>query len=405
MWVLPIVIVILAVAAATSWLLLLGVNRPPLSSLDLPSALTDPPGLDVVLFTALLAGTATGALAVLGLAFRRQRHRELDSARAAYEADRTARHAERVADAAERDAAERRITDLYVRAAEQLGHAQPAVRLAGLYGLERLAEADPGHRQTVVNLLCAYLRMPYHPGATGNGREGELQVRLTAQGVLANHLRENRSASPGSFWAEVRLDLTGATLIDPDFSSCTFGTATFTRAVFAGNAEFSGATFERPADFSGAAFNGSGWFGGVTFDGTVRFRGATFSGAAGFGGTSFNADAWFRDVTFGRHAGFARAIFSGQAGFDGGSFEGEADLREAVFAGDADFGGASFARDADFSRASFMRTVRFADTAFTSALRFEGAIASDPDQAHVWPSGWHPDRAPEGPARLVPAAS
>ncbi|MDP9866447.1 hypothetical protein J2S55_005713 [Streptosporangium brasiliense] len=37
------------------------------------------------------------------------------------------------------------------------------MRLAGLYALERLAQDNPGHRQTIVNVICAYLRMPYTP--------------------------------------------------------------------------------------------------------------------------------------------------------------------------------------------------------------------------------------------------
>ncbi|MFE0154701.1 hypothetical protein ACFWY5_46730 [Nonomuraea sp. NPDC059007] len=52
-------------------------------------------------------------------------------------------------------------TDRYGKAAEQLGHAQAPVRLAGLYALEQLAQNNPGLRQTVVDVFCAYLRMPY----------------------------------------------------------------------------------------------------------------------------------------------------------------------------------------------------------------------------------------------------
>jgi hypothetical protein len=61
------------------------------------------------------------------------------------------------------DATERRITDLYTKAADQLGSDKAPVRLAGLYALERLAQDNPEHQQTIVNLVCAYLRMPYRP--------------------------------------------------------------------------------------------------------------------------------------------------------------------------------------------------------------------------------------------------
>ncbi|XVV11208.1 hypothetical protein ACQP2X_41215 [Actinoplanes sp. CA-131856] len=61
------------------------------------------------------------------------------------------------------DASQRRITEMYTQAVEQIGHADAAVRLGGLYALERVAQNNPTQRQTVVNVICAYLRMPYVP--------------------------------------------------------------------------------------------------------------------------------------------------------------------------------------------------------------------------------------------------
>lgn len=81
------------------------------------------------------------------------------------------------------DATQRRITDMYGKAADQLGADKAPVRLAGLYALERLAQEHPLQRQTIVNLLCAYLRMPFTEG------EEELQVRKAAQRILTLHLR------------------------------------------------------------------------------------------------------------------------------------------------------------------------------------------------------------------------
>jgi hypothetical protein len=58
-----------------------------------------------------------------------------------------------------------------VRLADQadepmLGHSEPAVpdakqQSAVPTALERLAQDNPGHRQTIVNVVCAYLRMPF----------------------------------------------------------------------------------------------------------------------------------------------------------------------------------------------------------------------------------------------------
>jgi hypothetical protein len=95
--------------------------------------------------TGLAAGGGAGAAVGLMLAFRRQRHTELATA------------------LDQLDAAERRITELYNAAAEQLSSDKAPVRLTALYTLERLANDNPRHRQTIVNIICAYLRMPYTP--------------------------------------------------------------------------------------------------------------------------------------------------------------------------------------------------------------------------------------------------
>ena len=51
--------------------------------------------------------------------------------------------------------------ELYAKAVEQLGHEKAPVRLGALYSLERLAQDKPERRQTIVNVICAYLRMPF----------------------------------------------------------------------------------------------------------------------------------------------------------------------------------------------------------------------------------------------------
>lgn len=53
--------------------------------------------------------------------------------------------------------------ELYAKAVEQLGHEKAPVRLGALYSLERLAQDKPERRQVVVDVICAYLRMPFSP--------------------------------------------------------------------------------------------------------------------------------------------------------------------------------------------------------------------------------------------------
>jgi hypothetical protein len=254
--------------------------------------------------TGLAAGAGAGAAVGLMLAFRRQHHQEIATV------------------LTDLDATERRITELYTKAVEQLGSDKAPVRLGGLYALERLAQDNPAHRQTIVNVICAYLRMPFSPtsptGSPGDAWQQERQVRLTAQRILGEHLRDDRVKDQRStystssrFWPDIRLDLAGATLMDFNLEGSVMAEARFFGATFGGNFFSVGATFRGNVYFGGATFNGGAYFGGVTFSGYAGFDGATFSGDAVFEGATFSAFARFDDVTFGHAAVFERATFSG----------------------------------------------------------------------------------------------
>ena len=355
--------------------------------------------------TGLAAGAGAGAAVGLMLAFRRQRHPEIATALSDY------------------DAGERRITDLYIRAADQLGSDKAPVRLAGLYALERLAQDNPGHRQTIVNLICAYLRMPYTAPADVNlavyrdqhrhqvryqsARRGltaqelkpadtreEHQVRLTAQRVLATHLHSDDATR---FWHNINLDLTGAHLIDLDMTNCSIVTGTFRGASFTGGV-FRGAAFTE-ADFGEATFSAPDFrdatFADATFTGHTNFRNATFSSDADFSGATFShahfdgatfSGAYFSDAIF-TGAYFNNATFSEDAVFRGATFT-SAHFDSATFTGDADFSNARFSdatstrKDgfrgpiiigAYFNNATFSSNANFSSATFTSA-DFDGAI-------------------------------
>ncbi|MET8764352.1 pentapeptide repeat-containing protein [Lentzea sp. NPDC004782] len=176
----------------------------------------------------IVVGTG-GAVALL-LAARRQRSTEL-----------TLAHQRQVAATSEYDANERRITELYTKAADQLGAEKAAVRLAGLYALERLGESAPAQRQTIGNVVCAYLRMPYEPvapseNATDDERQRrreaveEQQVRRAALDILA------RRADQGTdgYWDSLRIDLTGAALADALLAGAHLGGANLSGANLTG---------------------------------------------------------------------------------------------------------------------------------------------------------------------------
>ncbi|MFV2109312.1 pentapeptide repeat-containing protein [Micromonospora sp. LOL_015] len=254
--------------------------------------------------TGLSVGAGVGAAAALLLALRRQQVTE------------------RTQQATEYDAGEKRVTELYVKAADQLGSDKAPVRLAGLYALERLAQDNLVHRQSIVEVICAYLRMPYTPPAekqtpkpdqpTQPDPREERQVRLAAQRILARHLRPTTpdGAPSPTYWNGVTLDLTEATLLDVDFTDCYLSDARFDGATFIGDARFDGATFIGDAGFIEA-----------TLTGTARFIGATFTSDAWFVGATFTGTAWFVGATFTSDAGFDWATFTGTARFAGATFD------------------------------------------------------------------------------------
>ncbi|MGV9779680.1 pentapeptide repeat-containing protein [Streptosporangium sp. NPDC003464] len=86
-------------------------------------------------------------------------------------------------------------------------------------------------------------------------------MRLTAQRILAAHLRDDRPADQRStlpaapaFWEGMSLDLTGATLIDLDLADSHVTDAVFDKTTFTGLTRFNAATFTEDARFDGATF-------------------------------------------------------------------------------------------------------------------------------------------------------
>ncbi|WP_410615410.1 pentapeptide repeat-containing protein [Amycolatopsis sp. lyj-109] len=371
-----------------------------------------------VLRIGLSLGLGGGGLFALYLAWRRQRSTDLallqkerdqaDVARAHALQERVAAenraHQERVALATETDATARRITELFTKAVEHLGAAEAPVRLGGLYALERLAQDNSGQRQTIVNVVCAYLRMPVDPPPEPDHdpdarrqRQREREVRLTAQRILAGHLRPG--PEPGepvaTFWPGLDLDLTGAVLCEADFSGChlhalrlndvTFlGTAGFTGTTFAGDVAFEHATFTDDAQFGHATFAGRAHFRGMTFAGSAdfaetkflrgaRFEGTSFTADAGFAGAKFARRAWFAKTVFARGAEFGSARFAGDSEFRGAAFEGNARFVGTTFGGNANFPGAAFRRDVSFREAVFARDATFLGVAFDGAIGLRDA--------------------------------
>ncbi|MFI5607798.1 pentapeptide repeat-containing protein [Amycolatopsis sp. NPDC051903] len=330
----------------------------------------------------VVVGTG-GALALI-LAARRQQTAEHDLAtkraelRLREQADRAARH----------DATERRINELYLKAVEQLGSDKAPVRLAGLYALDRLAQDSAHLRQTIADVISAYLRMPYELPDPASGHDAdrdqlqEREVRLTAQRLLVRHLTP--ASKDARFWPGIELDLSGAVLIDLPLNGCELHNARFTGTRFTGDAWFHEVRFTGTTRFDGAVFSSDAWFTRATFKGDTRFEKAEFRGEARFEKTEFVGTTTLRSARFSRDAKFGEALFRGVVRFSTVAFARSADFTRAGFmvapvfdddvaAQSAYFDRARFGDGAWFEGAAFASYTTFVDATFDGDIGFTGA--------------------------------
>ncbi|MFI1586912.1 pentapeptide repeat-containing protein [Streptomyces halstedii] len=323
-----------------------------------------------------------GGLVALVVAYRRQRVDEDAALR-----DTTRLHNER-----------------FTTAVSQLGDTSPTVRLGGVHALAGLADDAPTRelRQTCIDVLCAFLRLPYTaesdlPPSDSAARHDYLalrEARHTVIRLIRDHLRLPQK-DPQS-WQGHDFDFTSTVFDGGDLSEAKFsgGVVTFAEATFSGDGvnfgwtEFSGGIVHFvDAKFSGCIVD----FGRATFSGgIVNFSRAMFSDSiTGFSRATFS----------GGRVNFFSAVFSGsavdfrKAKFSGGSVDmsavtlsgGTIDFTRAQFTGAAvNFNSGYFsAGDISFHHAAFSGgRVNFSNTEFSggrvnfSNTEFSGATAS-----------------------------
>ncbi|MGV9231751.1 pentapeptide repeat-containing protein [Streptomyces nigra] len=285
-----------------------------------------------------------GALVALIVAYRRQRIDEDGALR-----EHTRLHTER-----------------FTTAVSQLGDDSPAVKLGGVHALAGLADDAPTLelRQTCIDVLCAFLRLPYTaepdlPPNDESARHNYLalrEARHTVIRLIRDHLRLPES-DPRS-WRGIDLDFTGVVFDGGDFSRSVFrnNRVSFTDATFlSGRVGFQSVECEDCiVDFDRAGFRGAevefshvhlghdAWmsFDACVFsDGVVNFQGTHVSETARLslrtalciGGFIFSpsivvkGELDLRDLH----------IRNGQVHFDGTHFTGELQCSGAKF-GSAD---------------------------------------------------------------------
>ena len=326
----------------------------------------------------------------------------------------------------------RTLNERFDTVAGQLGSDKPpAVRLAAVYAMAGLADDWQDHRQMCVEVLCAYLRMPYEPGP---GDDAPVEKRLAFQAsrevrhsvirVITAHLNGTAPVS----WCGLNFDFAGAVFDGGDFSGAKLsgGTVNFAGAEFSGGtvnfagAEFSGGT----VNFAGAKFCGArvNFFLAKFSGAVVDFAGAKISaGTVGFGYAGFSGGPVnFSSAKFsGAAVHFSRSKFTGEsprftgAGTSGGTVffhatefsGGTVSFSRAEFSSETvDFTGAEFSGGTvDFSDAEFPGgTVGFAGAGFSGGTVDFSRVASW-TQPPDFGSGFDMSHPPAGV--MLPAAT
>ncbi|MET0234162.1 MAG: hypothetical protein ABW224_05970 [Kibdelosporangium sp.] len=256
----------------------------------------------------------------------RRRH-DLENQRHSLEQTRQNMEAQRMQHDRERSTDER-----FARSIELLGSEADQVRVGAMHALAGLARSRSEYTQTVLDVLCAYLRRPFDhahyarlrgadPIEESADADRERQVRLTAQRLIGELLPESGNGRGPTY----NLDLTGATLEYFDISERVVGQLT-ARSVN---------LYEANA-FGGMEIYGDAWFTSAHSWGKFIAQGTTFHKRAWFSGFEADQLVDFKQSKFDGVTKLAQAKFAGRVVLRGSKFAQQVDLNHTSFSGGLD---------------------------------------------------------------------
>lgn len=256
-------------------------------------------------------------------------------------------------------------------AASQLGAADHAVRLAGVYAMSSLADVWARGRGQCVDVLCGYLRLPLPNQGDPQPMIAEARVRSAITKVIAQHLRPEHPTG----WSDHEFDLTDAHVYELRLDQAVAKRPFIARgASFYGLTRITASRFEAGADFSHSIFVGQLVIGDMdqllgkteqtTFSGVASFEGAEFVDGISVVNASFEGRASFINSKIGgRLALFAVCDFQSQVSFA----EAEVEPSPAIFTQ------CRFQSAASFFSARFSGSGHFPSCTFEGSLNFDAA--------------------------------
>lgn len=268
-------------------------------------------------------GLVGGGVVALYALWLNDRRRQVEESRHDLERSANEQNRERLAD------------ERFARSVELLGHEADQVRVGALHALTGLARHRPSSTQTVLDVLCSYLRRPFdHPdhvhARTGKRPQWtpeqerdahrELQVRRAAQRLIGELVpgRDERKNAPD-------LDLTAAVLDYLDLSGKVLGRLQLRDAALYGTTRLGAADIGGEASFTRTACYGK-----------VDCADTVFRAQSNFYHLTAHDRMTFERAHFHQGAVFLSARFHGPVSMAGCVFERSVDLRRTIFHDDLD---------------------------------------------------------------------
>ncbi len=290
-------------------------------------------------------GLAAGSVVALYALWLNDRRRRVDEQRQELETRRQSLESERYTLEQQRQALEDRRTgneyeraadERFARAVELLGHEADQVRIGAIHGLVGLARTTPSYTQTVLDVLCSYLRRPFDhpkwtepndaesiPAAATPEQERERTVRQTACKSLRTLLPGKEFVDPPIY----HLDLIDAHLELIDLSDRVVGRVAAYSATFRHTVHFERAEFRGPLVLSGAVFLDRLRAEDAVFHERVAAQAVTFRRAVDFDRSECLDELDLREIHCEHFVSFEQARVLGSVDLRRAHFERGAHLR------------------------------------------------------------------------------
>jgi hypothetical protein len=215
----------------------------------------------------------------------------------------------------------------FARSVEMLGNEADQVRVGALHSLVWLADSNPRYKQTVLDVLCAYLRRPFDPpdlhdesAASDTAQsdpeaDREREVRLTAQRLITDLLPWGQNPDPRRY----HLDLSGARLEHFRLEGRRIGRLIARGARFHGITALGLLEAAKPVLFTDASFEGRLDLREARLDGGLSFQRTRFHAEVALDGAAVNT---FLNIRTTAPAGQVGAVIVGPETRIDGAVEG-----------------------------------------------------------------------------------